>query len=487
MGQSLNFFSKLFSSKPDDKSPDHSKQIQHLETLFKADGAEFFYGLPIFSQKRQQFIDYMMVHPSAGVVLFHFFDHDAPSLKNVKARAADENCSQADIQTDTLKELIQQRFDDLYHKQLSPVRSILVCPNLSEGEFDYLDESFHTLIPKNSVIFNDHTDKRYKEILLPEPDAHYDIDTIKQALFAELLVSQTEAAMTDEQGEIIHLALQDDALIQGVPGSGKSSILIAKALYEKMKSPELNLLIFGKRACHVHHLQSLIFSFIEKAHWALNPADIQVSSYETLQKRVREKEKFDLIVCDDLSPVDLSAIQGLKAKHGHILASYHYPISDLHSYKFSKSFRLSPAIEAACEGLEVEALEHSLKLLHGNVYMHTIVTLQKLLKEVPQSQISIVVQDNDELLKIKAEIDAYFTPITYLFDNAQYDEGIGIYPLSYLSCLYNSYIILIIDDFKAIDPIELISRASQTDFILSESEEIYNIITTIKGYYNEPH
>ncbi len=486
MRQSLNFFSKLFSSSnPHDTSPDHSKQISHLRSLFEPEGAEFYRDLPIFNQHNRYTLPFVMLHPSAGVILFSFFDHDGPSLRDVKAQLADRNqAPKADIQTDDAKAIIQQRFDDIYHTQLCPVRSILICPNLSEGEFDYLDESFHQLIPKNSVIFNDHTDKRYKEILIPESSPVCDISKIKHALFAELSIPDNNNLMTPEQAKIIHLPLQQDLLIQGVPGCGKSSILVAKALYEKMKDPELSLILFTKHTCHVHHLQSLLFSFIEHAHWALNPADITVSSIETLGKRVREKEKYDLIISDDISEATLKALIPLKHKNATLICSSYYPINSLTTHKLSHSFRLAPAIEAACEGLEVETLQNNLQLKQGNLFMNTLVNLETLMKKEPASSITLVVQDSQFIPQIKTEIDEYFGPISYLFDHVDKDKGIVIYPISHLSCITSEYLIAIVEDIEGYDLIELISRASKKSFILSESEAIYNIISTIKGLHN---
>jgi len=485
MRQRLNIFSKLFSSTiPDKQSPDYTKHIEHLKSLF-SDEAVFFIDVPVFNQQKTHLIKHMMIHPDAGLILFNFFDHEADTLKGVTASAASKDDANADIKTDDSKNFLMQRFDEIFHTQLTPIRSILICTGLNEGEFDALDKSFHSLIPKNSAFFNDSDDEHYKNIILTRRDKKYDLAKIKRALFPQLVISKTRSLMNEEQESIINFDMQESLLVKGHPGSGKSSTLVAKALYEKMKNPDLNLIILGKRACNVHQLQALIFSFVENSHWGLNPADIVVSSFETIKRRCSQKEKYDLIICDDINQGDLNYLKTLLDKKGRLLASSHYNLPALKTLHLTKNYRLSPALCAACEGLKVDHLKHSLSFLSGNVFMNTILTIAGLLKEVSADEITVVHVGKEELIKLQAEIDDYFTPITYLFDDSSTQEGIGLYPVSHLSCLFNKYMIIIIDDDCKYDPVELISRAQIKSFILSESKEVYNIINQIQGIQNE--
>jgi len=482
MRQSLNFLSKLFSStSPTSNSPDKTKHIEYLKTLFSPE-AETFTQVPIFNNHNKHLIEYMMIHPYAGVILFNYFDYDASELKGVTATAAKkENSGDADIKTSDTKDFISHRFDEIFHKQLSPVRSILICSNLNEGEFDLLDNSFHSLIPKSSTLFNDAKDEDYKSTILTQTEIAYDMKKIKRALFAELVIPKTRSLMTKEQEEFLHNDTTEHLLLQGLPGTGKTASLVAKALYEKMKTPELKLLILGKRVCNAHDLQALIFAFIENSHWGLNPAEIDVSNFETIRRRISEKEKYDLILCDDIYADDISTLLQLLNKEGRLIGSSHYEFDAFTSQqKLTNNFRLSPALCAACEGLKVDNLKEHLSFLSGNVYMNVILTIAALLKEANADEITIVQQNKEELLKLQVEVDDYFAPITYLFDDLEKNEGLGLYPISHLPCLLNKYMIIIIDEQSQYDPVELISRAQKKTFILSQSEEVYNVINTIK-------
>lgn len=482
MRQSVNIFSKLFSSPTvTNKHPDRSKHIKHLQTIF-APEAEFFTQLPIFNNRDKKNIDYLMIHPKMGVILLNYFDYSLEDLKGVTVSLAQEKDTNPDIKTSEIKKFLMQRFDDVFNTQLSPIRSILICSKLTENEFDSLDESFHLHIPKHSTLFCDANDTVYKDILLNKENEDYDLEKIKRALFPELVVAKTRSLMTNEQTKIMHTQQSENILVHGLPGSGKSSTLIAKALYEKMKKPELELIILGKRVCNVHQLQALIFSFIENSHWALNPADITVSSFETIKKRCSEKENYDLIVCDDMNEEDMPFLLQLLNKKGKLLASSHYHFKDIKRTTLYANFRLSPALCAACEGLEVDHLEQSLSRVSGNIFMNAVLTLSHLLKEVDPNDITIVHENKEELLTLQTEIDTFFSPISYLFDTSDKKEGIALYPMSHIPCLLNKYMIIIIDENSIYDPIELISRARHKTFILSQSEEVYNIIQTIKEH-----
>ena len=430
----------------------------------------------------------MMLHPKLGVVLFNFFDYDAKSLKGVTASLAQENDTHAQIRPSSPKHCIQLLFDETFHTQIAPVHSILICPNLGEDEFDALDESFHLLIPKSLTLFNNNIDENYAQVILENLDTQtvYDIDKIKQALFAEFIIAQNRQLMSPQQQHAVHMELKENLLIQGLPGSGKSSLLVAKALYEKMKDPKLSLIIFAERSCNVHLLQALIFQFIENSHWGMNPADITVSNFESIKRRSREKEKYDLIVCDNVNETDLKSLYSLLSKNGHLLASSAYPLKEISHHSLNESFRLPPALCAACEGMQAEKLQEYLSVQSGNIFMNTMLTLTELIKEIPLSQITIVHHNKEQSLQLQNEINDYFTPIAYLVDEPdKKDDGIMIYPISQIGCLHNDYMIVILGDESTYDPIEIISRADKKTYILGDTIDIEQILTPIKGNLNE--
>ena len=473
----MSIFSKLFSSTSSPKTSPIESNFEYIKNLLK-DEAEFYTNTPIFFQDKVKHIEYMMIHPHIGVVLFNCFNYSATELKGVTASKAKTGEKNADIKTQDDKSFIQSRFDDIFYKQIAPVHSVLVCPTLSENEFDNLDESFHELIPKHFALFSDSNNAKSLENLKEENT--YDLTQIKQALFSELNIANNGKLMTPNQQKIVQLELTENLCIQGLPGSGKSSVLIAKALFEKQKNPDLNLIIFASRACNVHHLQSLIFSFIELSNWMINPADISVSSFETIQRRHREKEKYEFIICDNVNEADIDGLSSLLSKAGKLLVSSNHTLQNCTHLKLDESFRLAPCVSAACEGLRVENLNKHLSFLQGNIFMNTLLTLANLLNEVDAKEITIVHYDKEESLKLQHEINSYFEPIAYQFDDNEKKEGILIYPLTHIACILNTYVIVVINEESSYDNIELISRANEKSFILSPDKDVYQILNQIK-------
>lgn len=455
-----------------------------LEQEFE-DDAQFYTKVPLFFQDQTKIINYVMIHPSIGIILFNFFNYSAEDLHHVTASAASANDKSPDIQAQTDKNFLRLRLNESSNKQNIPIHSLLICTQLDEEGFDKLDKSFHELIPKDLSLFKDSSDYKEKVLKLADQNNDFDLDMIRLSLFSEFTLPGIGSLISVEQQKIMHFEINENILIQGIPGSGKSSVLIAKSLYEKMKNPHLSLIIFAPRSCSVHLLQALIFKFIEKTQWGLNPAEIRVSNFESIQKRIRDKERYDLIACDDINQEDLLNLKSLLKKEGHILATSHYKTEGLSSYNLDQSFRLSPALCAACEGVQTQELEEELVIKDGNTYMNTILILEKLLKVADANNISIVHYDSKQKRDLCAQINEYFTPISYLFDDPDRETGIMLYPLSHIGCLQSPYIIIIVDVESEYDPVKLISRASKKSFILGESEAIYNIISKIKGRYNE--
>ena len=309
----------------------------------------------------------MMIHPRIGVILFNFFDYSPQELRGVTASAANADEKNADIRVRSDKGFLESRFDEASISRTTPVHSVLICTQLSEDDFDHLDRSFHELMPKPLILFRDTLDSHKKLSDLADENCSVETNRVKQALFSEFILPKTGELISSGQQGFIHSDLHGDLLLQGLPGSGKSSLLIAKALYELMKTPKLRLIVLAPRPCNVHLLQSLIFKCIENSGWGLNPADITVSSFESIHRRSREKERYDLVVCDDINQEDLAALQSLLDKEGHLLCASHHSIDKLPSYKLTQSFRLSPALCAACEGREIDQLGTELVFRHGNL------------------------------------------------------------------------------------------------------------------------
>jgi len=458
--------------------------FEELKLRF-SDAAAFYTQVVLFNKQEKKVMNHIMIHPQAGLVLFSFFNHSAAELDGVTASLATTKTSKADIKTTDDKHFIQLRFDEVFNTQIAPVRSILICPNLSEGEFDYLDESFHQHIPKHLTLFSDSTQEQYEETILGKKQEQYDTDKIKQAIFGELIIPEKNLLMSREQQNAVNTDISKSLNIKALPGSGKSSVLIAKAMYEKMNNPGIKMIIFGKLLCSVHHLQSLIFQFIENSHWSLNPAEITVSSFESIKKRLHAKEQYDLIVCDDINPDDLKRIKGMLNKKGRLLLSSSHEIDDIRSVSLLENHRLSPALCAACEGLEVERLSDHLTLKSGNTYMNTLLILEQLLQSTPADKITLVHYNKEELLGLQSEINSYFSPLAYLFDDPDAKEGLLLYPLSQISCIVNDYVIVIIDDSPGESLIQLISRARKKSFILSTNENVNHLVNHIKGENNE--
>ncbi len=474
----MSIFSKLFSSPSTPKPSAIQNNFEYIKNLLK-DEAEFYTNIPIFFQDKCKYIEYMMIHPNMGVVLFNSFNYNATELKGVTASKAESTEKNADVQTQDDKDFIKNRFEDVFHKQIAPVHSILICPVLSEEDFDALDESFHQLIPKHLTLFSDSNNAKSLQDL--KEKQKYSVEQIKHALFSELNIAQNNKLMTKAQERAVHLKLTSKLCIQGLPGSGKSSVLISKALYEKQKNPDLDLIIFASRACNVHFLQSLIFSFIENSNWMINPADINVSSFETIQRRHREKEKYEMVICDNVNEADIDGLTSLLNKEGRLLVSSNHQLHDFTIQSLEESFRLTPSVSAACEGLRVENLNKNLSFLQGNIFMNTLLTLANLLKEVQPKEITIVHYNKEESLKLENEINSYFEPISYQFDNPEREkEGLLIYPLSHIACILNRYVIVVIQAESSYDKIELISRANEKSFILSADKDVYQIINKIK-------
>ena len=475
----MSLFSKLFS-KPKLQNKNINKEDLSFLENFTNNGADFYENKLIFYKNSKKIIKYILLDKRSGVVLFNFFNFSFNDLKGVTASKAQGN-HQAQIQTDNEKSIITYKFDEKFNKQIAPIHSILICPNLSEKEFDSLDESFHNLIPKNLTIFKDATSQDYEDLIYFEKEATYDTQLIKKALFFEFNLSDKKAILNKDQETCILEPIENKLLVHGVPGSGKSSILVAKAMLQKIQNPNIKLIFFSQQACSVHQLKSIIFEFIENTNLQINLTDIEVSSFDSIYKRSKNREKYDLIVCDGVNHNDLEALESMLNTNAKLLLSSNNAIENISTCRLTKSYRISETLTKACLGESVENLNTNLSFKYGNIFMDTHLTLATLLKEVDKTAISIIHYDKEELLELQAQINEYFENISYMHDDIEKKDGIFLYPLSKIRCINNDYLIIVVDKESLYEEIELISRANIKTFVLSRDKSVYQILNQIKN------
>ena len=87
MRQHVSIFSKFFSSStPIVQSPDRTKHLTYLKNLLG--NSTIYTQTTLFNNLDSCLIEYMLVHPQAGVILLNYFDYDAHELKGLTARSS---------------------------------------------------------------------------------------------------------------------------------------------------------------------------------------------------------------------------------------------------------------------------------------------------------------------------------------------------------------------------------------------------------------
>jgi hypothetical protein len=439
-------FSSFFSSHPHTDESDTGRVYETLKSVCSLNDLILLEDATVFSRRESTQIPLLLFDPFRGFYVFDAKSWDYPYLKDAKVKAAVQSTSmQNNIRVDAHQALITQKLNEVLHHDGCAVTNFAILERLTEEEFDSLDDSFTALLPKDRVFFADESPQSMLQKL--HSVAHYYETPLEPApllgsLFVQFGILPDERhprmrfASEDQRHFITHVPEAPVSQLVGTYGSGKSSALLLKAVYEKLTAPQQRIVLLEPTvsACETqkerllqlnkHALMTLDDTAIE----IMTPSELIALHYEKLYKKKPPemaeidmkmmKSRFDiadLILCDDallLDGITLSYLKHVQEKSRLILAAVH-PVDETYpTHTLPGSFRckdtLLSLIESADEAPAGTPDEESFRCISGNAYLHSLVRLGELLKTKKPEEILILTADGEMAVSMRDEINGYF-------------------------------------------------------------------------------
>ncbi len=437
----LNFFNTTKQ-----QSNTNSKSHQALQKYADLNNLQLYKSIPIFHRNKKEEIISILFDSYRGIYLFDSVSWKFEDIKNATATlATPDKKSSSDVKVDNIHNFIQRKFNEVLHVQGCEVANILIFENITKDDFEKLDSSFHTLMPKNNLIFADDTDE---DITLKLTDALSELDTSLEsatllgALFFQLKIMpdnihKNTALLTDEQYQFIQSDLANFSTLSGVYGSGKTSIILIKAIYELLAHPEYKIIIVMPTLAVCDLLKKQLLDIIEYAIIDIDLLSISILTQQQLvaqhYHKLYKKEAFnfakitpkmfshqyqsaDIIFCDDSYLLDEEFIEYLtkqqkkkklclvtldkqeQKNNFHLTHSFRTPLSFL---KFSYD--------------KLDEKNTNIHILDGNAFMQIMLILREKLKDMEYSKILIAVEHQQFAIKISQEIDSFYGDISFIY------------------------------------------------------------------------
>jgi hypothetical protein len=279
--------------------------INKLKSVANENKLGIFQNITIYHHAKNFIIPLLIVDEKRGIFLFEHKDWSYNELKNSKIeKASQQNASKDTLAFEKSHDFIRRKFNELTHKEGVPIFNYLLMENLNEDEYKHLDNSFKELLPEDKIMFNDLSqDEILKKLMMSEVSAKElpNIANIMGTLliqYAILDVGKNNIYLaTQEQMKFIDSPLSSKYILNAMSKSGKTSAILLKAVLEKLKNPNLRILIVKPTILACDMLKKKLLDIVEYAIIELDLTSIEIL---TPDMAVEKSPKiYDLLICDD--------------------------------------------------------------------------------------------------------------------------------------------------------------------------------------------
>jgi hypothetical protein len=474
----------------------------------------FYESIPIYHRHEKEEIVSILFDSHRGLYLFDKVTWKIQDLKNATVTSATpDKKDNADIKIDSIHNFIQRKFNEVLHTEGCSLTNILILEHISKEDFEQLHPSFHSLMPKERLIFSDDTHEKIEKKLQSAfvfLDEVLPTNTLLGALFFHLNIlpdnlHQENALLTEEQYHFITDTLPNFSILSGNYGTGKSTLILLKSIFELLLHPEYKIIIVMPTLAVCDLLKKQLLDIVEYAIIDIDLLSIKILSPEQViaqhYQKLYKNESFnfakitpkmfshqfqscDLIFCDDSYLLDDEFIRYLikqQSKKRLCLVTLETN-PDSKNYQLTHLFRVPSAFLQLCnKNSENKTITNqNFHLLDGNPFMHIMLVLQENLKEVPYNNILIVLPHSQFALKLLDEINGFYGNISIIYkaDEGLLNQNLGqilIATMNELSHLQRENVIIVKD--KNSDERHIchaIGRASKSLYLISSDLEDEN-------------
>jgi hypothetical protein len=336
----LSIFNSFFNKKSNTLHVPDSILVKKLKSLCTHSNLLVYNDIKIYHHKDRYNIPLIMLDPLRGLYIFEIKAWSYDDLKSAHIqKAKNQNASAKTLSFDNTHNIIRKKFNELTHHDGVPIFNYLIMENLSADEYEHLNDSFKELLPFNKLIFNDYHDSDIFKILQevsPEDHTLPPINNILGTLFVQYAIVESESLIhfaTQEQMDFINMPLEEISVLNGVPSSGKSSLILLKSIVSLLEDSSTTIIILKPTVLACDIFKKRLLEIVEHGIIEVDLSSIEIiTPLELLNRHLKKinmpevdtisnidsqlmKKKFksaDVIMCDDSNLLPYSFIEYLK-------------------------------------------------------------------------------------------------------------------------------------------------------------------------------
>jgi len=331
----------------------NTKQLSHLDTILiknlknleSQNHLNTFAHLKIYHHNQDYEIELLLFDKFRGIYLFEIKTWTYKELKNATIKQAQEqDNAQNTLAFEKTHKIIEKKLNELTNKYDIPIYNYLLMENLNADEYENLDDSFKKLLPQQRVIFSDTP----KEVIIqklqniPKKQALANAyENVMENLLVQYAILDNHSALhlcTLEQREFIDSDLHGVVTLYGLYGSGKSNIILLKALVELLEKKAENIIIIKptKLACDL--FKRKLLTIIEHAIIEIDLNVIKIIVPHEFEEQTLKHRT--TVICDDaqLMKSDFIDLLQNRKKISHLLLVK--SVTNFKQASLKKNFRI---------------------------------------------------------------------------------------------------------------------------------------------------
>ncbi|MDO9208711.1 MAG: hypothetical protein Q7T91_10725 [Sulfuricurvum sp.] len=446
-----------------------------LEEATESANGIFLQNFTLFHHENSFTLDILIFLPHYGLYLGEKIAWKTDELKKAHLERSNKHGKKnPTTQLELSEALIQHKLEDVLSFNFTPIERFFWMENLSEAEFDLLDDSFHKLLPKNRLIFKDDTIQSIQNklhTLGTHQDEPYSKLKVIGSLKAHTLLLPTDskpfgAFLSQEQQHFLDTPFGSSIVaLNGGYGSGKSTVLIRKVIQILLEQPLSKVIIIAPTLLNTEMLREELIAITEFAALVVNLSNIHFFPLSTHNEPIETASMFyesSLIVCDDAHLFKSGILESIMAHQGNrtLLLSSTVALDESNTYTLKNSYR-TPLI-------------NRVHFSHTKGALFTVLSgLHELRKKFPKSPILIILPDELLIDGYKHAIDEHLHLESQILNTAfslQYKnfDAITLSTPQFINSLEAPHCYLV--NLNPEDPLYwlALSRASESVTIISE-------------------
>jgi hypothetical protein len=469
--------------------------VKKLKSLSRHSNLLIFSNLKIYHHSNNYDIPLLMLDELRGLYIFEIKSWSYDDLKNATIEKAQNQASSKDtLSFDNTQEIIRKKFNELTHNDGVPIFNYLIMENLSADEYEHLNESFKTLLPLNKLIFSDSSESDIFKKLQKASAEDYSLQSTNNILgtlliqYAILDEENDLQFCTQEQIDFLDKPLEKITYLNGLPASGKSTLLLLKSLVEILNSPFKKIIIVKPTSLACDIFKRKLLDIVEHAIVEVDLTSIEiVTPVELVNKHL---QKLGKTLCSDALKIDESLMHKSFKVADIIMCddTFSYPDRFVEYLqvlqKKSTLLLVNPkkttlSLDLSCNFREVAREVYFNKTNPHAKSLHLVSTL---LRDCKPEDI-LVVSNSLSREKLRDDLESFIESPTILLDSSQhliYQNFNGLLLATYqdINALSAKYIIILDLCFTSMHELEYaINLATKSVYVLYEEDcqEITNL------------